>query len=134
MITAPAVPFIKRAGKRRPAPSDVRRRSPGVRESESAQRIEIVAPDRYSTAVLLEFAAPIFSAEIIAGPGWIVSLQTPAGGAWVGDLLALVERWLDYVGLPCAKALYGGRSYLIPASTDIAHLRRLRASHRAFPA
>jgi hypothetical protein len=110
MSIAPAMPFLKRGVKR------VRPRAPEVRAAATTQPIEIVSPDRYCTAVLLQYAAPMFPAEIVAGSGWIVRLQTPAGGAWVVDFLAVVERWLGYVGLPCAKAVYGGRSYLIRAS------------------
>ena len=84
--------------------------------------VEIVAPDRYCTTVLLEYAGPLFSAEIVPGDGWIVRLQPPAETGWVLELLSLVERWLEYVRLPCVKVLYGGRSYLIRTSTDIAQL------------
>ena len=35
---------------------------------------------------------------------------------------AVVERWLGAAPLPCAKLLYGGRSYLIRSSTKVAQL------------
>ncbi len=83
--------------------------------------IEIVAPDQLSTALLLEYAAPIFSAEVVSGTAWIVRLQPPAtGGTWVLELLSLVERWLESAQLPCANVLYGGRSYMIRTSTQLA--------------
>lgn len=85
-----------------------------------AQTIEIVAPDRYCTVRLLDFAAPHFRAEIVSGPGWTVRLQPPAGEAWVPELLSLVQRWLACAPLPCATLRYGGRSYLIRASTGAA--------------
>jgi hypothetical protein len=113
MTAAPASPLLERGGKNAPA-------SDG--SSESAPQIEIVAPDRYCTALLLECAAPLFPAEIVSGSGWIVRLQPPAGGGWVLELLALIERWLESARLPCAKVLYGGRSYLVRASTDLTQL------------
>jgi hypothetical protein len=82
------------------------------------QPIEIVAPDRHCTAELLEQAALLFPAEVVCDSSWIVRLEPPTGGEWAHDLLALVERWLEACRLPCAKVLYGGRSYLIRASTD----------------
>jgi hypothetical protein len=84
----------------------------------SVQPLEIVAPDPYCTALLLEYAAPLFPAELVAGSAGTVRLQPPAGGTWVLELLALVERWLESIPLPCATVRYGGRSYLIRASTD----------------
>jgi len=72
--------------------------------------------------LLVGYAAPSFRTEIVFGPSWIVRLQPPpAGGAgWVPELLALVERWLESVPLPCTKVRYGGRSYLIRTTTNIA--------------
>ena len=80
--------------------------------------------------MLLEQAAPLFPAEVVYGAdvlegadpvdrsAWIVRLEPPAERDWALDLLSLVERWLESCRLPCAKVLYGGRSYLIRASTD----------------
>lgn len=86
---------------------------------ESVRPVEIIAPDRKSMALLLMEADPFFPAQLVAtDPSWVVRLHPPAGGAWVLDLLALVERWLESCRLPCAKVLYGGRSYLIHPSTD----------------
>ncbi len=53
--------------------------------------------------------------------GWIVRFQPPAtGGAWVTDLLALVESWLAAAPIPCAKIRRAGRSYLIRGPLDAA--------------
>jgi hypothetical protein len=106
MTEAPASPLLERA-KRRPPPG-------------ATQPIEIVAPDRYCTDLLLEYAAPLYPAEVVSGPAWIVRVQPPAGGAWVLEFLALVERWLESAPLPCATVHCGGRSYLIRASTEVA--------------
>jgi hypothetical protein len=115
MAEAPALPFLRRLGRRRP-----QRTKPTVPSSERAYPIEVVAPDEYCTSLLVEYAAPYFPAKIVSDSGWIVRLQPPAGGAWVLELLALVDRWLEAARLPCAKVLYGGRSYLIRAPLDVA--------------
>jgi hypothetical protein len=98
--------------------------------SRRSQPIEIIAPDRYCTTVLLEHASSLFPAEVVYGVGaldggdlvdraaWIVRLEPPAERDWALELLSLIERWLEACRLPCAKVLYGGRSYLIRASTD----------------
>jgi hypothetical protein len=124
MAEAPALPLRKRGGKRVPARRSGRPRPTTAWNSESTEAVEIVAHDSYCTNLLLEYAAPLFPAEFVSGSGWIVRLQPPpTGGGWVLELLSLVERWLESAGLPCAKVLYGGRSYLIRTSTDIAHFR-----------
>jgi hypothetical protein len=97
-----------------------RARPPTALDSPSARTVEIVAPNRDCADLLLEYTPPTFRAEIISGPAWIVRLEPQAGGRWVPELLALVERWLVSVPLPCTKVLYGGRSYLIHATTNIA--------------
>ena len=90
-----------------------------ARHAEAIDRsIEIVAPDRECTNLLLEYASSSFPAELIEGSSWIVRLEAPSGGGWVFELLSLVERWLETAKLPCAKVLYGGRSYLIRAPGD----------------
>jgi hypothetical protein len=117
MTEAPASPFLKRGN------------------AGSAQPVEIAAHDPYCTSLLFAYAASLFPAEIVSGSGWAVRLQPPTGGGgWVLDLLSLVERWLESARLPCAKVLYGGRSYLIRASTDNAHFRAAAESPRAFSA
>jgi hypothetical protein len=108
-----------------------------------SQPIEIIAPDRYCTAALLEHAAPLFPAEVVYDiedidgvdpvdrSAWIVRLEPPVERDWALELLSLVERWLESCRLPCAKVLYGGRSYLIRASTDGAWFQAAaESSHR----
>jgi hypothetical protein len=116
MPEAPAMPFFERAGKPGSTPGPARPRTPTAWSSERVQPIEIVAPDRDSAALLLDYAAPLFPAEIVSGSAWIVRLLPRTGGAWVPELLTLVERWLESVPLPCATVRFGGRSYLIRAS------------------
>jgi hypothetical protein len=110
MTSAPSLPFLKRR----------RKHPPPAQTTEGVRPIEIVAPDQLSTALLLEYATPVFPAELVSGTEWIVRLQPPpAGGRWVVELLSLVERWLESARLPCANVLYGGRSYLIRPSTHL---------------
>ena len=82
------------------------------------------------TSLLLEYAAPLFPAEIVSGSAWVVRLQPPTGGGWVLELLSLVERWLESARLPCAKVLYGGRSYLIRNSLEVTRFRTATESPR----
>jgi hypothetical protein len=111
MSSAPSLLFLKRG----------RKHPPAAWRSRPVRMIEIVAPDQLSTALLLEYAAPVFPAELVFGTSWIVRLQPPAsGGGWVLELLTLVERWLESAQLPCANVLYGGRSYMIRTSAHLA--------------
>ena len=88
---------------------------------DGVEAVAIVAPDRYSAMLLLDHAAPTFPAELAPGPGWIVRFQPPpTGGAWVSDLIALVERWLASAPIPCAKIRRAGRSSLIHGPLDAA--------------
>jgi hypothetical protein len=88
---------------------------------DGVEAVEIVAPDRYCAVLLLDHAAQTFSAKLAAGPGWIVRFEAPpTGGAWVTDLLVLVERWLAAAPIPCAKMRRGGHSYLIRGPHDAA--------------
>jgi hypothetical protein len=103
------LPFLKRGPTRRT-----------VAGGASAKPIQIFAPDRYSTDLLLEHAAPLFPAEIAPGLVWSVRLQPPTGGGWVLELLSLVQRWLESARLPWANVLYDGRTYLIRPSTEVA--------------
>jgi hypothetical protein len=123
MTEAPALPLLKRDAKRASARRRGRPTLTTAWNSESIQPVDVVAHDPYCTSLLLEYAAPLFPAEIVSGSAWVVRLQPPTGGGWVLELLSLVERWLESVPLPCAKVLYGGRSYLIRASTEIAQWR-----------
>lgn len=119
MATAPPIPFLRRGRKRLRVHDDgLAAARAGTRET--VQQIEIVAPDRYSGALLLEYAVAVFPGEIVPG-SWVVRLQPPpAGGQWVVELLALVERWLQAAPLPSATVRYGGRSYLIRSSNEAA--------------
>jgi hypothetical protein len=81
--------------------------------------VDIVVHDRDSARILLDYAVPLFAAEVVSGPVWAIRLQPPAGEGWIVALLTLIERWLESAQLPCAKVLCGGRSYLIRTSPDI---------------
>lgn len=107
--------------KRTRAPRPARPRQATLWSSERAKPVEIVAHDEYCTALLLEHATPFFPAEIVSGPAWIVRVQPPAGGGRVLELLSLVERWLEAARLPCAKVLYGDRSYLVRTPVERLH-------------
>ena len=123
MTEAPSFGFLKRRLKRKP-PSEGARELPATPWSSGSPRpVEIVAPDHFSSTLLVEYAGPLFPAEIVAGSKWTVRLQPPAaGGGWVLDLLALVQRWLESARLPSANVLYGDRSYLIRASSEAPQL------------
>jgi hypothetical protein len=120
MSEAPALPSLKRGGKRAAARRVARPSLPTAWSSENAQPVEIVANDPYCTKLLLEYAAPLFPAEVVSGSAWIVKLHPPTGGRWVLEFLSLVERWLEAARLPCASVLYSGRTYLIRTSPHIA--------------
>lgn len=123
MTSAPSLPFplpFFRRGKRRSTAPPVAQAVPVAWSAEGVRPIEVVAPDKFSTALLLEFATPSFPAEIVPGTQWTVRLQPPpAGGRWVLELLSLMERWLESAQLPSANVLYGGRSYLIRATDEV---------------
>jgi hypothetical protein len=120
-MTASPVPFLKRRPKRRAHVRTTDRSSRRAWTFDGLHRVEIVVPDPDCAALLLEYASPLFPGEIVGGAPLIVRLQPPATGAgWVIELLAIVERWLETTPLPCAKLLYGGRSYLVRSSTDFA--------------
>jgi hypothetical protein len=88
--------------------------APSVLAFDGVEAVEIVAPDRQSAMLLVDYAETMFPVELVAGPSWIVRFRPPpSAGDWVLDLLALVERWLKSAPLPCAKIRRGGRSYLI---------------------
>ena len=111
MIEARGSSFAERP---RPRRSDVSADRAIPWEFDGVEAVDIVTPDEFCAQLLMEQAVPLFPAEILSGPGWIVRFEAPpSGGTWVVDLLALVERWLSSVPLPCAKVSRGGRSYLI---------------------
>jgi hypothetical protein len=91
-----------------------------VASPELSSPVEIISPDPYCAALLLEAAGKLFSAEILPGSGCVVRLQPPPGGDWVLEVIALVEGWLDSIPLPCTKVFYGERSYLIRGSSGVA--------------
>jgi hypothetical protein len=92
-------------------------------EPPSVHRVEVIAPDPECAALLLQYVAPAFPAELVTGVPLIVRLQPPQGEPrWVIEFLALVQRWLESAPLPCAKVLYDGRSYPIRAPLDLAQL------------
>ena len=118
MSAAPAPSPVKRTLRRRPTARPERPTPRTAWSSEGVHRVGIVSPDPDSAALLLEYASPLFSAKLITGPELIVRLQPPSTEpGWVIELLALVERWLESVPLPCASLIYGGSSYLIRSST-----------------
>lgn len=120
MSAAPASSSLKRTLSRRAAAGPERPTPRTAWSSEGLHRVEIIAPDPDCAALLLEYASPLFPTELITGPELILQLQPPAAQAgWVIELLALVERWLASAPLPCARLLYGGRSYLIRSSTHL---------------
>jgi hypothetical protein len=82
-------------------------------ESTPAPLVEVVAPDGYSAALLVEFAAPLFSAEIVEDSGFIVRLRPPASPGSALRVRLLVESWLEAVPLPCVTLFHADRSYLI---------------------
>jgi hypothetical protein len=122
MTEAPAPPFRKRRPTRRPAARPSRASPRSAWAPESLHRVDVVAPDPECASLLLEYASPLFPAELVSGPELLVRLQPPIGAGWVIEPLSLVERWLDSARLPCAKVLYGGRSYLVRSSTHVAQL------------
>ena len=98
----------------------------------NAEAVEIFAPDRASTELLLAYAAPLFPAEIAPGSVWIVRLHPPASGpGWALELLSLVQRWLEAARLPWANLLYDSRSYLIRPSTQVAQFAPAAETTRA---
>ena len=100
---------------------------------ESAEPVEVFVRSRYFADLLLEYAAPPFSAAIAPGLVWIVRVQPPAQAGWAIDLLALVQRWLESARLPWATVLYGGRTCLIRPSTDIAQFLAAVEAPRGLP-
>jgi hypothetical protein len=95
--------------------------APATLTFDGVEAVEIVTPDRQCATLLLGYAAPMFPAELVSGPPWLVRFQPPPnGGEWVIDLLTVVERWLASAPIPCAKMRRGGRNYLIRGPLDAA--------------
>ena len=125
MIDVPALPSLARRLTRLPA---ARRARPHPRPrwtSEGLHRVDVVVAAPEHAALLLEYASPIFPAEIVSGSALTVRLQPPTGAGWVIELLSLVDRWLESTLLPDAEVLYGGRSYLIRSQLDVAQIVEL---------
>lgn len=123
MSVMPVPTFLKRSVRRRATVRIERtsRRTPW--SSEGLHRVEVVAPDPECAALLIEYAAPLFPAELASDTSSTVRLQPPQAGArWVIELLALVDRWLEAIPLPCANLIYGGRSYLIRSTAHVEDL------------
>jgi hypothetical protein len=117
MSEASAMTVLERGGNRLPAHGRARPSRSSCLDFDGVGVVEIVAPDGYCAALLLEHVAPLCPGEIVFGPGWIVRFQPPTtGGDWVPELLSSVERWLASVPLPCAKVIHGDRDYLLRAS------------------
>jgi hypothetical protein len=123
MSAAPAPPPAKHRLSRRLPGRTARRRARPAWSFDGLHRVEIVAPDPECAALLLEYASPVLPAQLVAGAPTIVRLEPlPSDPGWVIEILAVVERWLEAVPLPCARLFYGGRSYLIRSSTHVAQL------------
>jgi len=122
-MTALAPPSTKHRLSRRSSSRRERRNARPAWSFDGLHRVEIVAPDIECAALLLEYASPVIPAQLVSGAATIVRLAPPPNDTgWVIELLAVVERWLDAAPLPCAKLLYGGRSYLIRSTTHVAQL------------
>jgi len=121
MPEATALPLRERGlrGPRGSGPRRARTSLPTAWMSGGARPVDIVVHDRDSARILLEYAVPLFAAEMVFGPVWAIRLQPPAGEGWIVGLLTLVERWLESARLPCATVLCGGRSYLIRTSPGL---------------
>lgn len=120
MAAAPTLPSRRRSWTRHPTALEA-----------SAKPIEVFAPDRYATDLLLEHAAPLFPADVVPGCVWIVRLQPPSHeGGWALEVLSLVQRWLESARLPFANVRYDDRSYLIRPSTDLAQFAAAAESTR----
>ncbi len=111
------------------APTSPFRRKRPAGLADRGTEIEIFAPDRDSTDLLLLHAAPLFPAEIASGSVWIVRLQVPGGGGSMLALLSLVQRWLEAARLPSANVRHDGRSYLIRPSTEFAQFAAAAAAN-----
>jgi len=102
-------------------------------DGERAEPVEVFVRTRYFADLLLEYAAPPFSAELAPGLVWIVRVQPPAQADWAIQLLSLVHRWLEAARLPWATVLFGGRPCLIRPSTDIAQFLAAAEAPRGLP-
>lgn len=118
MIEAPTLPSLDGKVRHRPA----RPTPPSPWTYRSDQPVEVIASTPTHAALLLEYASPLFPAQVVAESELIVRLQPITGPVWVLELLALLDRWLASTRLPCVRMRYGGRSYIIRAPIDAAKL------------
>ena len=93
MIQAPAPPFLERS-RRGFAAHGAGPSLPAAWSSRGVHEVEIVVNDMDSTRTSCEYAAPLFSAEVVSGSAWTVRLQRPGEGGWIQELQSLIERWL----------------------------------------
>jgi hypothetical protein len=110
-----------------------RERKRSSAHGERAEAIDVFVRTRQFADLLLEYAAPPFSAELAPGLVWIVRVQPPAQAGWAIELLSLVQRWLESARLPWATVLYGGRTCLVRPSTDIAQFLAAVEAPRGSP-
>jgi hypothetical protein len=110
MAAAPALPSHHSGWTRRHAAPEA-----------GLETFEVFAPDRDSTELLLEHAAPLFEADVVPGCVWIVRLQPPSSdGGSALEVLLLVQRWLTSARLPFANVRHADHSYLVRPSTGLA--------------
>lgn len=89
-------------------------RSSAAWRFEGVESLEIAAPDPHCALLLREYAAPAFPVEIVSGSPLLVTFRRPpAGGDWVVEALALVERWLAAIPLPCARIVHEGPAHVV---------------------
>lgn len=119
MTAAPRLTVLERGHSAGPFLTAGAPSQPDARTFGKVNTVEIVAPDQYCATLLLDHAAPLFPAEIVPGPGWIVRFQPPPTSRdWVTELLTLIEAWLPTAPLPCAKVRHGDHEYLIRAPSN----------------
>ena len=109
----------ERVGRRGTKPRPVRARAATCWDELLTMPVEVTAPDRESASALLGEAVSHFRAELVeTDRGALVVRLGPAGpvsAGWVFELLALIERWLEALGLQVANVHHGHRSYVITA-------------------
>jgi hypothetical protein len=105
MTEAPVLPFVRQGAPRTSTTTAAGvGRLPESAPFEDVAAVEIVVSDGYSAALLQDYAAPFFPAEIVGAPGWVVRFHPPGDrDDWVVALFAVVERWLRTVPLPAQR-------------------------------
>ncbi len=121
MTEAFAWPFREQAGNQPEArPGRLKPPTDEAQARPHPQPIEITAPDRYTTTLLLEYASPLFTTELISDNTWTVRLHPPRHQPWALQLLALLDRWLHSARLPHTNVHYNGHDYEIRATAAAA--------------